>query len=158
MINKEFEITIEAMIKDARVRNHEYLTVEHILYAVLHDEIGADIISACGGDVAALKSSLDNYFNESVPKSEDGQANYPQPTVGFQKVFQRALLHTESAAKEETDAGDILASLLLEEDSHAVYLLHSQGIKRIDVLNYISHGLESVSHENEDGLDETETA
>lgn len=158
MINKEFEITIEAMIKDARVRNHEYLTVEHILYAVLHDEIGADIISACGGDVPALKSSLDNYFNESVPKSEDGQGNYPQPTVGFQKVFQRALLHTESAAKEETDAGDILASLLLEEDSHAVYLLHSQGIKRIDVLNYISHGLERVSHENEDGLDETETA
>ncbi len=158
MINKEFEITIEAMIKDARARNHEYLTVEHILYAVLHDEIGADIISACGGDVAALKSALDTYFNESVPKSEDGSALYPQPTVGFQKVFQRALLHTESASKEETDAGDILASLLLEEDSHAVYLLHSQDIKRIDVLNYISHGIERFTHEGEEGEEDTDSA
>ncbi len=158
MINKEFELTIEAMIKDAKARNHEYLTVEHILYAVLHDETGADIISACGGDVAALKSSLDSYFNESVPKSEDDTVPYPQPTVGFQKVFQRALLHTESASKEETDAGDILASLLLEEDSHAVYLLHSQDIKRIDVLNYISHGIERVPYEGDEAEEDTESA
>ncbi len=157
MINKEFELTIEAMIKDAKARNHEYLTVEHILYAVLHDEMGADIISACGGDVAVLKSSIDSYFDESVPKTGDGSAPYPQPTIGFQKVFQRALLHSESASKEETDAGDILASLLLEDDSHAVYLLHSQGIKRLDVLNYISHGIERMSNESEEGQDETES-
>jgi ATP-dependent Clp protease ATP-binding subunit ClpA len=157
MINKEFEVTIEAMIRDAKSRSHEYLTVEHILYAVLHDEIGADIIAACGGDVSELKSSIDKYFDESVPKTEEGSTLYPQPTVGFQKVFQRALLHSESASKEETDAGDILASLLLEEDSHAVYLLQSQGVKRIDVLNYISHGIEKVSHDGEEGSDDTES-
>jgi ATP-dependent Clp protease ATP-binding subunit ClpA len=157
MINKEFELTIEAMIRDAKTRSHEYLTVEHILYAVLHDDLGADIITACGGDVSELKASIDGYFDESVPKTGEGAALYPQPTVGFQKVFQRALLHSESASKEETDAGDILASLLLEEDSHAVYLLHSQGIKRIDVLNYISHGMEDMSHDGEESPDDTES-
>ncbi len=157
MINKEFELTIEAMIRDAKTRSHEYLTLEHVLYAVLHDEFGAEIIAACGGDVSELKLSIDKYLDESVPKTEGGAALYPQPTVGFQKVFQRALLHSESAQKEETDAGDILASLLLEEDSHAVYLLHSQGVKRIDVLDYISHGVERVSPEGEENQDEEES-
>ena len=157
MINKEFELTIEAMIRDAKTRSHEYLTLEHVLYAVLHDEFGSEIIAACGGDVSELKLSIDTYLDESVPKTEEGTTLYPQPTVGFQKVFQRALLHSESASKEETDAGDILASLLLEEDSHAVYLLHSQGVKRIDVLNYISHGVERVAHEGEENQDDSES-
>jgi len=156
MINKEFELTIEAMIRDAKTRSHEYLTVEHILYAVLHDEFGADIIAGCGGDLSELKSSIDKYFDESVPKTEEGSALYPQPTVGFQNVFQRAILHSESAQKEETDAGDILASLLLEEDSHAAYLLHEQGIKRLDVLNFISHGIGRVPQDGGEDLDDAE--
>ncbi len=158
MINKEFELTIEAMIRDAKTRSHEYLTLEHVLYAVLHDEFGSEIIAACGGNVSELKLSVDKYLDESVPKIEDGAALYPQPTVGFQKVFQRALMHSESASKEETDAGDILASLLLEEDSHAVYLLHSQGVKRIDVLDYISHGIERVQQEGEENQEDSESA
>jgi ATP-dependent Clp protease ATP-binding subunit ClpA len=158
MINKEFELTIEAMIRDAKTRSHEYLTVEHILYAVLHDEFGADIIAGCGGDVSELKSSVDKYFDENVPRAEEGSKLYPQPTVGFQKVFQRAILHSESAQKEETDAGDILASLLLEEDSHAVYLLQEQGIKRLDVLSFISHGMEGETHEEGEDGDDAEAA
>ncbi len=140
MINKEFELTVEAIIRDAKARNHEYLTVEHILFAVLHDELGMDIILGCGGNVDGLKSSLEEYFADQVPRVKEGADGYPRPTGAFQKVFQRALLHIQSAEKEEADAGDILAAIFLEEDSHARYLLEEEGIKRIDVLNYISHG------------------
>jgi ATP-dependent Clp protease ATP-binding subunit ClpA len=140
MINKEFELTIEAIIRDARARNHEYLTVEHILFAVLHDDLGVDIILGCGGSVENLMASLEKYFEEQVPQVKDGGDGYPRPTVAFQKVFQRALLHTHSAEKEEADAGDILAAIFLEEDSQAHYFLESEGISRLDVLDYISHG------------------
>ncbi len=157
MINKEFELTIEAIIRDAKSRNHEYLTVEHILFAVLHDELGLDIIKGCGGNISALRSSIEKYFDEHVPKLKKGYDIYPQPTVGFQEVFQKAMLHTGSAEKQEIDAGDILASIFLDEDSHAAYLLKSEGIKRIDVLNYISHGIrkEALEEAEEDG-DEAE--
>ncbi|MDA8433140.1 MAG: ATP-dependent Clp protease ATP-binding subunit ClpA [Nitrospiraceae bacterium] len=157
MINKEFELTIEATIRDARSRNHEYLTVEHVLYAVLHDERGAEIVSACGGDVGGLKQALERYFEDDVPRIEENSGTYTHTTVSFQKVFQRALLHSESASKEETDAGDILAAIFLEEDSRAVYLLESQGIKRLDVLEYISHGEAKADRDPADeGEGETE--
>ncbi len=156
MINKEFELTIEAIIRDAKSRNHEYLTVEHILFAVLHDELGIDIIKGCGGNISALRSSIEKYFDEHVPKLKKGSDIYPQPTVGFQEVLQRAMLHTGSAEKQETDAGDILVSIFLEEDSHAAYLLESEGIKRIDVLDYISHGIRKEAEGVEEDGDEAE--
>jgi ATP-dependent Clp protease ATP-binding subunit ClpA len=158
MINKEFELTIEAIIRDAKTKNHEYLTVEHILFAILHDDLGVDIILGCGGNVEKLMSSLEKYFEEQVPRVKEGADGYPRPTVAFQKVFQRALLHTQSAEKEETDAGDILAAIFVEEDSQARYFLESEGIKRLDVLDYISHGA-ARGHEElpgEDGEEERE--
>ena len=138
MINKEFEIALDATIREAKNRHHEYLTVEHILFAVVHDELGMDIIAGCGGDISRIKASLEKFFVENVHRIKDDADHYPRPTIGFQKVFQRALLHSSSASKKETDAGDILASVFLEEDSHAVYLLELEGIRRLDVLNYIS--------------------
>lgn len=141
MINKELELTLEATIRDAKSRRHEYLTVEHILYAVLHDETGIGIITNCGGDVPRLKGALDRYFSEDLPKLEKKSDVFPNPTPGFQNVIRRALVHSHSAAKEETDAGDLLASLFLEEETQAVYLLEAEGITRIDILNYISHGI-----------------
>nr|MDA8079465.1 hypothetical protein [Nitrospiraceae bacterium] len=102
MINKELELTIEATIRDARARNHEYLTIEHILFAVLHDERGIEIIRACGGDVSLLKAALMSFFEKDVPKIRGGDDLYPRPTVGFQKVIQRAIVHTQSAEKGET--------------------------------------------------------
>jgi len=140
MINKELELTLEATIRDARARNHEYLTVEHILYALLHDEQGVEIISQCGGDVVRLKDLLQQYFSDEIPKLRTEAGEFPRPTPGFQNVIQRALLHSQSAAKEETDAGDLLASIFLEEETRAVYLLKSMGITRLDVLDYVSHG------------------
>ncbi len=156
MINKEFELTLEAIIRDAKARRHEYLTVEHILFAVLHDELGISIIRACGGELSRLKEEIEGYFRESVSKLEAGSDAYPQPTLAFQKVFQRALLHTGSAEKAEADAGDILASIFLEKDSEAVYFLRSEGIERIDVLNYISSGVSRYGSDHGEESDEEE--
>jgi ATP-dependent Clp protease ATP-binding subunit ClpA len=141
MINKELEITIEATIRDAENRRHEYLTVEHILFAVLHDEWGIDIISNCGGNVSKLKSLLDDFFETKVPKIPDGTDSYPEPTIAFRRVFQTAVNHIRSAEKPEADAGDILSAIFNEKESHAVHFLVSDGITQLDVLNYISHGV-----------------
>ncbi|MEW5745587.1 MAG: ATP-dependent Clp protease ATP-binding subunit ClpA [Nitrospirota bacterium] len=147
MINKELELSIEATIREAEKRRHEYLTVEHILYAVLHDEGGSEIITRCGGTVAHLKAALENFFKESVPAVSRNVDAYPKTTIGFQRVIQRALHHVQSAGKQEADAGDLLASILMEEDSHAAFFLESEGIRRLDVLDYISHGVSKPSGE-----------
>ncbi|MCL4475809.1 MAG: ATP-dependent Clp protease ATP-binding subunit ClpA [Nitrospirae bacterium] len=149
MIGKELELTLEATVRDARARNHEYLTVEHILFAVVHDELGVEIITRCGGSVSRVKSSLEEFFAQNVPKVNADPGTYPQPTIGFHRVLQRALHHVQSAEKEEVDAGDVLAAIFYEEDSHAVHALRAEGITRLDVLNYISHGMAKISDEPE---------
>lgn len=159
MISKELELTLEATVRDAKARNHEYLTVEHILFAVLHDEQGVEIISRCGGSVSRIREALEAFFDKNVPRVSGAAKTYPQPTIGFQRVLQRAVNHVESAGKEEADAGDVLASLLLEEDSHAAHSLHSEGITRLDVLNFISHGMpEETDEPYTEGSDEDEAA
>jgi ATP-dependent Clp protease ATP-binding subunit ClpA len=145
MINKELELIIEATIKEARARHHEYLTVEHILYAILHDAFGVNIIVNCGGSVSRMKSAIEDYFRKNVPLFTDGSGPYPQQTMGFHRVIQRALNHVRSSGKGEADSGDILAAIFMEEDSHAVHILGSEGIKRLDVLNYLSHGVSKLT-------------
>ncbi len=147
MINKEFELIMEATIKDARSQRHEYLTVEHILYAILHDDLGSDVIKNCGGNVAAIKQALADYFAEEFRKPAPKGNAYPKPTVGFQRVLQRALAHVQSSGKDEADAGDILSAIFFEEDCQAVHILHQKGIQRLDVLEYISHGLAKIREE-----------
>lgn len=159
MINKELGLTIEATIRDAESHRHEYLTVEHILFAMLHDDWGCDIILSCGGDILRVTSSIKAYLEENIPKLHKNTKAYPQPTIGFQRVLQRALNHVKSCGKQEADAGDILASILMEEDSHAKHILESEGITRIDVLNYISHGAIKLPDEQVKGIPEgTEAA
>ncbi len=141
MINKELEISIEATIRDAESRRHEYLTVEHILFAIIHDEWGIDIITNCGGNIAKLKAHLEGFFEKHTPKVPDESDSYPEPTIAFRRVFQTAVNHVKSSEKPEADAGDILSAIFQEKDSHAVHFLYSEGITRLDVLNYISHGI-----------------
>ncbi len=148
MINKELGLTLDAIIKDAKNRKHEYLTAEHLLFAIIHDEMGIDIITGCGGNVLKIKASLEEFYEKDIPlQSQKSNAN-PMPTLGFQRVIQRALNHVHSAEKNEVDAGDLLAALFLEEDSHAVYFLEQEGISRLDVLNFISHGIPGTHDEN----------
>ena len=149
MINKELELIIEATIRDASLKNHEFLTVEHLLYAVLHDDRGSDIIINCGGNLSRLKKLIEKFFDEHIGKTAPHSDVFPRMTAGFQRVMQRALNHVQSAGKQEVDAGDILASIFLEEDSHSVHFLELEGITRLDVLNYISHGISKIPNETE---------
>lgn len=141
MLSREIENTIEETIEFARRKGHEYLTVEHILYAILMDSWGNEIIANCGGDTRRLRKHLDRFFKEYIPHIPNKKNYYPQPTVAFNRVIQRAIDHVRSAEKPYADAGDILASLFLEEESFAVYFLEEEGIARLDVLEYISHGV-----------------
>lgn len=145
MINKELELIIEATIKDAKQRNHEFLTVEHLLFAVLHDDWGSDIILNCGGNIEKLKKNIEKYFEEYIPKVPYRVDEQPRMTIGFQRVLQRALNHVKSSGKSEADAGDIISAIFLEEGSHSVYFLNLEGITRLDVLNYISHGISKIA-------------
>ena len=157
MINKALELTLEATVRDAEKKRHEYLTVEHILFAALHDEWGVEIISSCGGNVAHLKSQIENFFDVNVPRLPADANLSSKPTIAFQRVIQRALSHVHSAEKQEADAGDIISSIFLEEDSFAVHLLESEGITRLDALNYISHGISKFPDESgNEGADEDE--
>ncbi|MCK5426165.1 MAG: ATP-dependent Clp protease ATP-binding subunit ClpA [Thermodesulfovibrionia bacterium] len=158
MISKELEITIEATIRDAKARRHEYLTVEHILFALLHDEWGIEIISNCGGNIAKLKSLLEDFFEKKTPRLPNNSDNYPQPTISFRRVIQTAVAHVRSAEKQEADAGDILSAIFLEKESHAVHFLELEGISRLDVLNCISHGVSKAAVEpSEEEQNITET-
>jgi ATP-dependent Clp protease ATP-binding subunit ClpA len=149
MIGKEFELTLEATLRDAKARNHEYLTVEHILFALVHDDLGVEVITRCGGSVSRIKSFLEEFFARHVPSVSGDRDTYPQPTIGFHRVLQRALNHVQSAEKDEVDAGDVLAAIFYEEDSHAVHALRAEGITRLDVLNYVSHGVAKIPGERE---------
>jgi ATP-dependent Clp protease ATP-binding subunit ClpA len=140
MISKGLSIVLSQAVKEARKRRHEYVCVEHMLYAISHDSAGIEIIESCGGSVEALQSELENFFNEKLEKVPDDHEYILQQTIRFQRVIQRAVNHARSAEKESVFVGDILASILEERKSHAAYFMAAQGITRLDVLNVISHG------------------
>ncbi len=140
MINKELNLLLDAIIRDAKNRRHEYLTAEHILYALIHDEVGIDIITGCGGDVLRIRETIESFFAKNIPVLPEGSKADPEPAIGFHRIIQRAINHVHSAEKAEVEAGDLLVALYGEADSYAVHFLEQEGITRFDVLNYISHG------------------
>jgi len=125
MINKELELTIQATIKDAMAKRHEYLTLEHLLLAILHNDYGMEVIRNCGGNIQKLRDSLNKAIEKNVPLLPSERNNPPQISIAVQRVIERAMLHCESAGKKEVHAGDLIASILLEEDSYASFLLES---------------------------------
>ncbi|MCJ8500641.1 ATP-dependent Clp protease ATP-binding subunit ClpA [Desulfatitalea alkaliphila] len=141
MISKELSVTLGFAVREAKRRRHEYVGIEHILFAILHDSNGLEIINACGGDVEHLKAALENFFRDKMEVIPEGNEYVLQQTVGFQRVIQRAVNHVRSAEKAEVSVSDILASIFMEKDSHAAFFLNQEGITRLDVLNYISHEL-----------------
>lgn len=141
MINRELEITFAAAVKEARVRRHEFLTLEHILYALIHDQTGSHILRRCGADLELLKVRLEQFLSERMETLPEDVEQDPVQTLSVQRVLQRAVMHVHGAEKKEVDAGDVLAAMFHEENSHAVFFLKSQGISRLDVLNFISHGV-----------------
>ena len=153
MISKDLDIILQAVIEQAAANHHEYLTVEHLLYALIHDNSGARIIKACGGNLPELEADLKAHFNEHVPVISHGAHADPLPTMAFQRVIQRMMIHVQASEKKEANAGDLLVAIFSEEDSHAVFFLQKQNISQLDVLNFVSHGIGKVDP-NEEGYSE----
>src|SRR6266849_4971396 len=141
MIAKPLQKTFEFALNDAISRRHEYVTLEHVLYALLHDREVARVIRECGGDVDQLKKQLDDFMNRTLEKLPDDAEVQPVLTAMLQRVVQYAQLHTQSSGRKEVDTGQMLAALYQAERSQAVYLLRSQGVNKLDVISYLSHGI-----------------
>jgi ATP-dependent Clp protease ATP-binding subunit ClpA len=139
MISKELSATLGLAVREAKKRRHEYVCVEHVLYAILHDSEGIEIIEQCGGDPENIKKNLETFFSDRLERFPDEGDYVLQQTVGFQRVIQRAVNHVRSAEKQEVHVGDILASIFQEKDSHATFYLESDGVTRLGVLKFISH-------------------
>jgi len=157
-ISRELGVTLNLAIDEARRRRHEFLCLEHVLYALLFDEVVAEIIRHCAGDVEALKRELQTFFSKNMEQLPEEAEAEPQQTLGFQRVVQRAAAHVQSAGKEEISGRDIFVALFREKDSHAVYLLEQQGITRLDVINYISHGISKILEEEEPAFNSDDPA
>ena len=143
-LGREIQLTLQVALREAAVRRHAYVTVEHLLYAVLHDDRGAQVLRACGADVAALKQALQRFFSEDVEVDTDSAPGETRQTLAFHRVVQSAIAHVESAEKEEVEVDDLLVAIFQEPDSHAVGLLREQGVSRLDVLKFVSHGIAKV--------------
>jgi ATP-dependent Clp protease ATP-binding subunit ClpA len=141
MIAKPLQKSFEFALNDAIKRRHEYVTLEHLLYALLHDREVADVVRQCGGDILLLKKQLDDFLNRTLEKLPDDAEVQPVLTAMLQRVVQYAQLHAQSSGRKEVDTGQMLAALYQAERSQAVYLLRSQGVNKLDVLSYLSHGL-----------------
>ncbi|HEX4346871.1 MAG TPA: Clp protease N-terminal domain-containing protein, partial [Vicinamibacterales bacterium] len=140
MFSPALEAVLSIAMREAISRRHAYLTLEHLLYALCHDMDGERILAAAGADLPALRRSLETYLDESVEQVKRGPRE-PEQTVAFRRVLQTAILHVQSAQRDEANAGDILAAILQQPKSYAADVLTSQGVTRLDILNYISHGI-----------------
>ena len=141
MFSPALEIVLNIAVREAVSRRHVYLTLEHLLYVLAHDVDGEQILAACGADLPALRRALGTYLDESVEQQRRGAELNPEQTIAFRRVLQTAVLQVQSAQRDEANAGDILAAILQQPKSYAAQLLAGQGITRLDILNYISHGI-----------------
>jgi ATP-dependent Clp protease ATP-binding subunit ClpA len=148
-ISRALEQAFSLAVNEARRRRHEFLSIEHIFFALLHDVQIADILRHCGGDVVTLKREMERYLDHKVERLPEGVEKTLQQTLGFQRVVQRAAAHVQSAGKEEIDVENILVALFREPESHAAFLLAQQGVTRLDVVSYLSHGISKASQPSE---------
>ena len=145
MFSKDLELTIGQCYKDAREQRHEFMTVEHLLLALLENPSAAAVLRACGADTGRLGKDLKAIILETVPVLPASDERDTQPTLGFQRVIQRSILHVQSSGKKEVTGANVLVAIFGEKESHAVYFLNRQGITRLDVVNFISHGISKVA-------------
>ena len=155
MLSNELEYCLNDAFHQAREARHEYLTVEHLLLAILDTPKVREVLRACGADLSKLKQELKDHIEQSTPRVEEGEEREVQPTLGFQRVLQRAVFHVQSSGKKEVGVANVLVAIFSEKQSHAVFLLNRQHVTRLDVVNYISHGLSKIAEEKTD-KDETQ--
>ncbi len=142
MLSKDLEITLNQAFKEARDQRYEYLTVEHLMYSLLSNESAQKVLQSCGANLDRLKSELYKFISDTTPKIPAKEKDRDtQPTLGFQRVLQRAVFHVQSSGKAEVGGANVLVAIFSEQDSQAVFFLKQEGVTRLDVVNYISHGL-----------------
>ncbi len=145
MIAQELEVSLHMAFMDARQKRHELITVEHLLLAMIDNPTAADVMRACGAKLEILRGELNQYIEEHTPTVNGEEEVDTQPTLGFQRVIQRAMLHVQSSGKKEVTGANVLVAIFGEKESHAVFFLQQQGVTRLDVVNFISHGVSKVA-------------
>jgi len=150
MLSKDVELTLNLAFQEARAKTHEFITVEHLLLALLDNTAATSVLRACGADVETLKNDIGQFLDETTPLLI-GEDKETQPTLGFQRVLQRAVFHVQSSGKREVGAPNVLVAIFGEQDSQAVYFLNTQNVTRLDVVNYISHGITKFT--DDDGIE-----
>lgn len=150
MLSKDLELTLNSAFKEARAKRHEFMTVEHLLLALLDNHAAADVLSACAADIPQLRRDLIEFIDSTTPLiPADDEERETQPTLGFQRVLQRAVFHVQSSGKKEVTGANVLVAIFSEQESQAVYFLKQQSISRIDVVNFIAHGISKVQSDEE---------
>jgi len=150
MLSKDLEATLNAAFKEARNKRHEFMTVEHLLLALLDNTAAVQVLKAVGCDLDKLRGDLQEFIDTTTPLIPVGDTEREtQPTLGFQRVLQRAVFHVQSSGRKEVTGANVLVAIFSEQESQAVYFLKQQNIARIDVVNYIAHGISKVSGQNE---------
>ena len=150
MLNKELEHSLNRAFHEANEKRHEFITVEHLLLMLLDNDSAAVVLEACGGDTKLLKTELEIFVDQNTPLLLTDEDRDTQPTLGFQRVLQRALFHVQSSGNGEVSGANVLVAIFSEQDSHAVYLLNKHNIERLDVTNYLSHGISRINEESEE--------
>jgi len=149
MLTKELQATLYLAVAEAKQRRHEYLTLEHVLLAMLKDDAARKILLGCGADIESLLKDLEQYFAENVDSLPEGQTQDPLHTPAFQRVLQRAATQVQGSGKQMIDVGNLLAAFFREPSSHAVFFLEKQGVSRLDVISYLSHGSTKIQMDGE---------
>ena len=151
MIAQELEVSLHMAFMDARQKRHELITVEHLLLAMLDNPSASEVLKACGASLDKLRTDITDHIEEHTPIVSGEDEVDTQPTLGFQRVIQRAMLHVQSSGKKEVTGANVLVAIFGEKDSHAVYFLHQEGVARLDVVNYIAHGISKITeNDNKD--------
>jgi len=149
MISKELEQTLNNAFKDAREKKHEFVTVEHLLLSLLDNSAASSVLKACGANLDQLRDDLGQFVDDTTPQLVQDDDRETQPTLGFQRVLQRAVFQVQSSGKKEVTGANVLVAIFSEQESQAVYFLNKQNVTRLDVVNYISHGISKVHGEDE---------
>jgi len=157
MLSRDLEVTLNSAFKRARELRHEYMTVEHLLLGLLDNASAVQVLNACGADLSKLREELEQFVTQTTPALPEDSERDTQPTLGFQRVLQRAVFHVQSSGKQEVTGANVLVAIFSEQESQAVYFLKQQEIARIDVVNYISHGIAKSEEAGADGEAESES-
>ena len=155
MLNKDLELTLNAAFREARTRRHEFMTVEHVLLSLLDNPSASEALNACGVNISGLKYELLEFIDETTPVIPDlEEERETQPTLGFQRVLQRAVFHVQSSGKNEVTGVNVLVAIFSEQESQAVYLLKKNDVSRLDIVNFISHGISKTDDDLGDDTDD----